>query len=223
MHYFIDGYNLVFRLLSHQENLQSIRESIIQDLNKKAALLKLNFTIVFDATSQIGERTRSHYNHLEIIYTAEGETADDYILEEIKNSRTPEQETVVTSDKKLAWFVRNQSAHTESVEEFMLWLNRSYKKKLSGPKKKSLPSRPLHPVVVADIPPSDISTEKLNDYYAQIFETEWEEILKKEKNTKKLPKKTSRKPRRKKNPFDPPKLPEPDVATEMERWLKLFE
>ena len=80
MHYFLDGYNLLFRLLHNGEDLQSQRDSIIFDLNKKFSLLKLNASIVFDSAFQIGGRTRSHYDALEILYTAKRETADEYIL-----------------------------------------------------------------------------------------------------------------------------------------------
>ena len=58
---------------------------------------------------KLASRTRSHYDELEILFTAEGETADEYIIDEIKNHPHPQQETVVTSDKKLAWHVRHCS------------------------------------------------------------------------------------------------------------------
>ena len=35
MHYFIDGYNLLFRILRAGDNLQKQREEIIQDLEIK--------------------------------------------------------------------------------------------------------------------------------------------------------------------------------------------
>ena len=54
MHYFIDGYNLLFRLLHGSEDLQSEREAIIYELNKKISLIKLDVAIVFDAAYQIG-------------------------------------------------------------------------------------------------------------------------------------------------------------------------
>ena len=42
MHYFIDGYNLLFRLCMDSEDLQSQREAIIHDLNKKISLIKMD-------------------------------------------------------------------------------------------------------------------------------------------------------------------------------------
>src|ERR1700730_8668893 len=101
MHYFIDGYNLLFRLIpdSH-DDLQSHRERVIHDLNTKISLIKIEVSIIFDAAFQIGERTRSYYDALEILFTAEEETADEYILDEVKNASHPQTIVVVTSDKK---------------------------------------------------------------------------------------------------------------------------
>ena len=60
------------------EELQKQREAVISDLSKKISLLKLDASIVFDAAFQIGGASRTHYNDLEILFTAEGETADEY-------------------------------------------------------------------------------------------------------------------------------------------------
>lgn len=249
MHYFIDGYNLLFRLMHAHDNLQSQRESIIYDLNKKISLVKLEVSIVFDSAFQMGDRTRTHFNELEILFTAQGETADEYILDEIKNLEHPQQETVVTSDKQLAWKVRHHSAHTESVEEFMQWLNKAYKNKLRQRKKDqavshfsssslshapppdSLPKAQLPPppkdLAPPLNPPKNIPLEACMDYYQQIFEAEWKEILQQEKQIKQNAsssiKRHPRKPLRFQDPFQTPSLPEPKTSTDMERWLKAFE
>ena len=131
MHYFIDGYNLMFRVLRTGDDLQKQRESIVSDLNKKIQLLNLNVTIVFDAHYQYGEGSRSLFESLEISFTDHGESADDYILKRVKSSPNPKQETVVTSDNKLAWRVRSLLGKTESVKEFLSRLNRRYENRLS--------------------------------------------------------------------------------------------
>jgi uncharacterized protein len=240
MHYFIDGYNMLFRLLHGNADLQSRRESIIQDLNKKISLLKLDASIVFDSTYQIGGRSRSHYDNLEILYSAEGETADEYILDELKNTLHPSQETVITSDKKLAWQARNFSAHTESIEEFILRLNRSYKNKLRQLKKTETQSpdhlpKPLltkSPFSSRHLnPEKEDSLEAYTEYYSQIFESKWKEIEKEEQMQQKKTspdstssrKKMKRIPRQRPDPFKTQETPEIQAATEMERWLKLFE
>lgn len=234
MHYLIDGYNLLFRLLHGSQNLQSEREMIIHDLNKKISLINLEVSIVFDAAYQVGGRSRSHYDALEILFTAERESADEYILEEIQKSPAPQRETVVTSDKKLAQLVRHCSAHTESVEEFIQWLNRSYKNKLRQLKKdKHIPvpiTQPSPPTKEkSTIPPKEAPLEALEDYYTRLFEAKWQELQKMEQKTKDakvsqtLSKRPPRKPRQKKDPFQASPTPESQEATEMERWLKIFQ
>ena len=233
MHYFIDGYNLLFRLLHRDENLQSQRSTLVQDLNEKISLLKIDASIVFDGTFQVGESSRSHYHQLEILYTAEGETADDYIMDEIRRHPHPEQETVVTSDKKLAWRVRTRLAHVESVEEFMLRLNRSYKNKLrhlKNEKELTPPRSPLPPPRRSVIPNASTPAEECTDYYSQIFEAEWKKIEESEKQKKQENhelnrdnKPLPRNPKKRRNLFEPELTPEEKAESEMERWQKIFE
>jgi predicted RNA-binding protein with PIN domain len=239
MHYFIDGYNMLFRLMNDaKDHLQAGRELIILDLNKKIALLEIDVTIVFDAPFQFGEGSRTHFDQLEILFTAERETADEFILEEIKESAEPQKEIVVTSDKQLARRVRNQQGQTQSVEEFWEWLNRSYKNKCRHKKKeqKGL-SQPVEemtcpplPTLKRKIPDHNASLEKCEDYYTQIFTERWKKIAETESKQKTAKKKEQqqrqpppRRPKRRKDPFAPAESQQPDEATQMERWLKIFE
>jgi uncharacterized protein len=234
MHYFIDGYNLLFRLSHDDKKLQNQREAIILDLNKKISVVKIEVSIVFDSAFQIGGRSRSHYDALEILFTAQGETADEYILEEIKNHPHPDQETVVTSDKKLAMRARHCFARTESVEEFMQWLNRSYKNKIRQKKKEKRPLKQMEAPIrlrPASFPsiPEDAPLEAFADYYHEVFEAEWKEIVKKEDMRKAnlqhptAERRPARRAKRQIDPFETAKTVEEKAATEMERWLKLFE
>lgn len=236
MHYFIDGYNMLFRIIHGDGNLQSQRETFILDLNKKISVLKLDVSIVFDATCQIGERSRSHYDSLEILYTGEGETADEYILDELKNTLDAQQQTIVTSDKKLAWLARLRGAHTEAVEEFISRLNRIYRNKLkqnrfdqarkSSPKVLNSPPKKESEVL---IPPLNSPLESCIDYYTQTFEAEYQQILKEEKKEKLNKKKKepenklTKKARHLRDPFQPPQPSQKAEVSDMERWLKIFE
>ncbi|WP_059360255.1 NYN domain-containing protein [Parachlamydia acanthamoebae] len=180
MHYFIDGYNLMFRVLRVGDNLALQREKIIEDLHSKIAALNLNVTLVFDAQYQLGETSRTHYKQLEIIFSSTGETADEFIISELKIRKSPFQCTVVTSDKKLAWLSRLQAAKTETVEEFIGWLNKRYanrgrrrilprlqleKKQITPPKK--VPTEPL-PAVQA---------EDCFSYYLNAFQKNLEKLI----------------------------------------------
>lgn len=237
MHYYIDGYNLLFRLNQDcHDDLQNQRELLVQDMNKKISVLNLNATIVFDSLNQNAEGKRSHYNQLEIIFT-EGETADEYILDELKHCKKPHLETVVTSDNRLAWRARNRSAVTKSVEEFISWLNKAYKNKLRLLKKDSfnvvsasnsvkqtevdISSQLQKPLLV---PPKDAPIEAYDDYYAQIFETRWQEVLKNEEMVRSLKedKKLKKSTKKKKEGIQMDSVVK-DPKSEMERWLTLFE
>jgi predicted RNA-binding protein with PIN domain len=142
MHYFIDGYNLLFRMLGDPNPLEKNRREVIESLNEKISNLKLNVTIVFDGSGlNEPESTRHHFDRLEIVYTSKTLSADDYILEEILCSLQPTQETVVTSDKGLASRCKNAGAKIQTVEDFLAWIEKKQKKnnaRKSNPVQKSL-------------------------------------------------------------------------------------
>lgn len=216
MHYFVDGYNLLFRVLRQDGNLQIQRQLIIHDLNIKMQLLHLDITIVFDATYQFGESRRSHFDCLEIIYTAKGETADDYILNALTSSSQPTQETVVTSDKKLAASARQRLAKTETVETFIALINQRFHNKKQLTKKPSKSPSIKHPLpsihTAAKTEPSvQTSIEECFQYYLEIFEKQFDESSKSTKGPSKV---RSRKANLTQNT---------ESASNMQRWLKIFE
>lgn len=232
MHYYIDGYNMLFRHISSSKNLQSEREYLLNELNQKISLLRLDVSIVFDANFREGGRSKSHLKGLEILYSAEGETADQYILDVISHATNPRREVVVTNDKILASHVRHFSAKVETVEMFMQWLNRSYQKRLKNPKKletKPVLIQPISPPPpIPIIPPPllpKIDYERDIDYYQRIFEAKFQIIDEQQKKEKaeKRPLKKSRKPKKPKDPFQDLANRPKKEATEMERWLKAFE
>ncbi len=231
MHYYIDGYNLLFRAYGPSVNdLKSHRESLISSLNVKVASLKLDVTVVFDSQYLVGEGSRSHYKHLEICFTPLGITADEYILQQLQFCSAPQREVVVTSDRDLAYKARNYSASTESVNEFLGWLNKRYKKKESTGKKEIFPppskkkveglsakktddvEKPIEPPVIEKVvlPPKGSI-----EYYLWQFEEKL--------NTLKISEPTkSLKPHLKqKSKKIIPKI-EHSHLTEEDRWLKIF-
>lgn len=114
MHYFIDGYNLLFYLSDETKNLEEAREQIIDSLVDT----KFSLTLVFD-----GKRAdlphRMHKGSLEIVYTSKGQSADDYIIEEMSFVKNPKVYTIITSDKKLASICRQMGAYTQSIDLFL--------------------------------------------------------------------------------------------------------
>ena len=224
MHYLIDGYNMMFRLMGGGD-LTRQREALIQALDKKVLLAKIDVAVIFDSALQIGERSQSHYGALTLFFSAEGETADEYILDALAHSANPRRETVVTSDKKLGREARDRLACVETVEAFTLWLDRVYRNRLRNSKKKApplllYPSAPLVP-----LPDANLATYER--YYQTVFESEWKNLLEEEQKRRIPPGENpmGRRPntRHRPDPFFSPPQPEAQGQTEMERWLKVFE
>lgn len=198
MHYLIDGYNLLFRISTVLEDFSAGREAIIQDLNRKASRLNMDLILVFDAPGREGEAYRTHYNQLEIIFSAEGETADELILKILKGKKGCADYTVVTSDNQLAWRARHLGAKTEMVDSFLIKLNKQYLNALRKESKTlTLPDQKRKKVESKEIL-SDQVVEGSFEYYLEIFE----------KNIQPAPVKEERKR---------------EVESDLERWLRIFE
>jgi uncharacterized protein len=217
MHYFIDGYNLMFRVVRAGSDLQMQREAIVRDLNRKIQKVGIDATLVFDSQYQASEGTRSHLKHLEICFTDLGQSADEYILLQLRRAQFPRQHLVVTSDKKLAWLARRQGAHTETVEDFLKQLNNRYRNKLKASKEAFKPLIPAQPIQAPSPSIEKISPEDCFNFYLEKFETNFQEILKSEPTQAKKADKTSKKkPKIKKFKHEP-------GLSDMDYWLKAFE
>lgn len=223
MHYYIDGYNLLFRLLKAGDEVRKQREQITIDIEKMVGLLELDVTLVFDSHYQEDENVKSHFKSLEIIFTAKGESADDFILQELKESKHPAQHTVVTSDKKLARLCQLRLGNTESVTAFLDWITKRYKNKLR-PKRQPVNPPPLFKPIQTQkksestLPTSIASAENCYSYYLETFEKEMQVV-------------EAQKPPPPKPPTEPKKIKvkkrkitkEEEHLTNEERWLKAFE
>jgi len=205
MLYLIDGYNLMFRVLGAGDVLKEQRERLIHDLKLKIERVAIKTMLVFDSQHRMGEESFTHMPALDILFTAEGQTADDFILDWIQKQKDPAHITVVTSDKRLSSSVRRRGAKTESTEEFMAWLTKRFRNKLRKkapppqpkpliPKKKTLSSQP----------------EECFDYYLEMFEKSYE-----------APPPKPAHPKLSKRKKKPPKKTE--SVDDMERWLRVFE
>lgn len=216
MHYYVDGYNLLFRTLPDDEDFQKEREDLITDLAEKVMGLHLDVTVVFDSAYQVGDATKGHRRFLEVVYTAAGETADAYILSELQVVKDVRHEIVVTSDKGLASRCRNCGAKTMSVEGFAVWLNQRYRRKTRQPIKKvlKLPSPP--PVPSRSPAPAPAGT---SDHYEQLFEKRLEELIEEEQHKPSVKASTTRQAIKQREQRAPKEAPELDT----DRWLRLFE
>lgn len=128
MHYWIDGYNLLFYLPKERLSKSSFedkRRALILEINRQALDLSLTITIVFDASDPMATYdSKSHYKSLEIIYTHPRKTADEAILEAVRLHKRPQELCVVTSDKDLSSKALYLGAITLSLPEFLHFLSK---------------------------------------------------------------------------------------------------
>jgi len=130
IYYYVDGYNLAFHTKSFVDSdFEKGRDALIASLSSYATTLRLNVAVVFDSYRPPGHRERSHFAALEVLYTAQGETADDLILSELSAKVEERTVVVVTSDKRLAWRARQLGAKTASITAFLSLLKKRWEKK----------------------------------------------------------------------------------------------
>lgn len=133
MHYWIDGYNLLFHLTKDYQTMRQNERKILLALNQAISQFKYSATIVLDGREKDPpEAVRRNLDSLALIYTPHNQTADDYILEAIRASSHPEKETVISSDLELLRRAKQRGAHGQTIEQFLSKLLRK-KKKASPP------------------------------------------------------------------------------------------
>lgn len=189
----------------------------LAELLKKA---KKEATVVFDSHIPKTPATRGHFGSLEIIFTDQGEEADDYILRKIKASKRPALYLVVTGDKKLAERARRLLAKTISIKEWIQLTVKQAEKQalLEREKREKPPSAPKPPPTVQE---RQEKKKRLSeeDYFLHAFEERYRklEAVKKTEQAK-LPPSVQKK----KKSVPTRKAQEQRYASEEERWLNVF-
>jgi predicted RNA-binding protein with PIN domain len=136
VHYWIDGYNLLFRLTKDYKTMRAQERSILLALNQAISHFKYSVTIVLDGREKDPpEAIRRNLDSLALIYTPHYQTADDYILEAIAASSHPEKEMVISSDLELLSRAKQRGAHGQTIEQFLAKLTRKKKKTSPAPDK----------------------------------------------------------------------------------------
>jgi predicted RNA-binding protein with PIN domain len=136
MHYWIDGYNLLFRITKNYREMKQNERKLLSTLNQSIILLKYNATVVFDGREKDPpEALRRNFDALALIYTPHNQTADDYILEALADSANPAKETVVSSDYELLGKAKQRGANVLTIEAFLARLVKKKQKKKAATEK----------------------------------------------------------------------------------------
>lgn len=137
--FLVDAYNLLFRTLKKRGSLEKSRQLMIEELNEAVSHLKLQVILVFDgAEEHLPHPSRGHFDAIELVYTSKSKTADEYITEEVANSRWPSRITVVTNDRELAGRCKNLGAKKLTIDEFIAFVT---KKKIKKKRLSAAPAR----------------------------------------------------------------------------------
>lgn len=129
MYYYVDGYNLLFNFLEPKQNLKALRGQVVLYLQKRFASLHLEGMLVFDGAHRRDEESGLSYpSPLIVAYSPKGQTADEYILEQVEQSKRPQNLTVVTNDRSLILHAKSMGAHALLNAEFIQKLKKKKKK-----------------------------------------------------------------------------------------------
>lgn len=136
MVYLIDGYNLIFSLIKSKDSLQVMRQKVIRYLQKKFSARKISGMLVFDGAHRRDEESGLSYSSpLIVAYAPKGQSADEYIIEQIQIANNPKLITVITNDKGLMLHTKSTGAKAIGNTEFINWLkNKKIKRETSEPK-----------------------------------------------------------------------------------------
>jgi predicted RNA-binding protein with PIN domain len=115
--YIIDGYNLIYAWPDIPSGTwQDKRAYLLSFLKTKAPQGRNLVTVVFDSRMGLGDRSQEQ--DITVVFTA-GETADDWISAQVRQSSHPRSLVVVTNDKGLQALVRGTGAKILSASDFL--------------------------------------------------------------------------------------------------------
>ncbi len=106
------------------DNFQKKRGYLINELHQFLEINRGNITLVFDGHNNISEhKSIEKQRNIKIIYSAKNQTADDVIMDIIKNRKVKARNMVlVTSDRKLIDFASANRIKTISSPDFAEYL-----------------------------------------------------------------------------------------------------
>ncbi len=122
MPYLVDGNNLAHALGLSSSGLAD-RDACLQTVAAFCRSRGAQATVVFDGPPQDGAKASSHLHRVRVVFS-EARSADEIILGLLKDSRSPRDFTLVTSDKSLGDRARRLGVTVERCHEFARRLDR---------------------------------------------------------------------------------------------------
>ena len=123
----VDGYNFIFNFFKaskmKNDKLEILKNKLIDDLAAYNSQNDYDIMLVFDASkSENNSRSSTFHDHIQVIHSRKGETADS-VIEEIVSRFSPDRKViVVTSDYSQQKVVFGKNTIRRSSREFGLEL-----------------------------------------------------------------------------------------------------
>jgi predicted RNA-binding protein with PIN domain len=132
MHYLIDGYNLIGKINIISFSDINKEQKLIDFISHNVSNIKDRFTLVFDGKNiyePFGSKTKA--GKFTSIFTPNDQSADDYILDYIKNKKNLSGLTIISSDREITTYAKYKRALYCKSEDFIkkLLLNKPNQEK----------------------------------------------------------------------------------------------
>ena len=142
----VDGYNIIGASQSlhvlKEDDLEKARDWLIDKLADYQGFTGIKVYLIFDAHRVTGIGKKYKTKKIDVIYTKENETADEYIEKLAGDLRRVQRRIyVATSDHTEQWVVFGQGALRKSARELIIELN-NIEKKINSTLKESYQEKP---------------------------------------------------------------------------------
>jgi predicted RNA-binding protein with PIN domain len=114
----IDGHNLIARLPDIQLDDADDEEQLLLKIRRYQARKKQRVTVVFDAGLGYKPGSKHRQGRLTVEYAPSGRTADQIIINRLRNASSPKQILVVTSDRAIQRVAKDVGASIISSDQF---------------------------------------------------------------------------------------------------------
>jgi predicted RNA-binding protein with PIN domain len=119
----VDAYNLMYRMDLKATSLETKRAEMIEMIQEFLAINPAEMILVFDGgRNESNHRGHEKHGQIKVIFSAQGESADD-IIEELVRTRTgkAKEHLVVSSDNRLIKYALDnhfQSMNSDAFAEY---------------------------------------------------------------------------------------------------------
>ena len=118
-HYIIDGYNALFTIKPRLKKLNQTREGFLQFIKNSQLFgsMRNKISIVFDGAIGVTAKSKKSYTPIKVFFSKD-RTADERIVNMVKQEKHPKSVFVITDDRELKEKVSLLGCSTMSVQEF---------------------------------------------------------------------------------------------------------